>query len=137
MSNCFPTQNQRMKFFPELSISDDRVPVKDTPMYEVWETPFGLSLRVRKRLDGGIINAIRRENANGLEIFTLEIKEPIDLNILRDCCELRSLYLHIEKLLDWTPLQFLGQAERLTLLARGYRPQALTSVSLLRPRRRR
>lgn len=100
-------------------------PVKRTDTCQIFERPFGRQLSVLKRLDAETMEAVRHENACGLSIVPLRVKGPLDLNLLRLCPELKSLYLHIEEPVDWTPVQYLRELEDLTLVARGYKPQPL------------
>jgi len=115
-----------MKFVPRLlSSAADALPVKRTDRYQIFEHPFGRHLGVLKRLDAETIEAVRHENACRLSIVPLKVKGPLDLNVLKLCPELKSLYLHVEEPVDWTPVQHLRELEDLTLIARGHRPRPL------------
>src|SRR5437868_5166285 len=114
-----------MRFISELSVDSDRVPVKSTAAYEIWSGTFGRTLRAVHRLSARTIETLRREKISELEIFSSDMKEGLDLNILRSMPELKSLSLLIEKPIDWTPLQHLKQIQKLILRTRGCTPQQL------------
>lgn len=68
---------------------------------------------------------VRRDRINELQIFSWDIDEELDLSVLTLAPELEALYLHVEKSVDWTPLQSLTQLQKLTLIVRGQQPQSL------------
>lgn len=115
-----------MKFIAELSApSNISTAVKETAMYEIYSGFFGRRLRALRVLNADTVRSLRREKIINLEVFSWDIDGELDLTVLRSMPELESIYLHIEKPFNWTQLQHLTQIQKLTLIARGYKPQPL------------
>lgn len=115
-----------MIFVPVLSKDDDLLDlIKEAKGYEIYSGRHGPYLRVLGKLSADTIRILKKEKITDLEILSMVVDGDLDLNVLRLMPELRSLFIHWERPLDWSPIQYLTQLEELSLLARGYKPQPL------------
>jgi len=114
-----------MNFVYELAGDNSMIPQGENEKYEIYAGPSGRILHAHQTLDANTVASMRREKITSLHINSYDIKGDIDLCFLNLMPELQAFSIFSEKPVDWMPIQSLKNLKKLTIRARGPKPQPL------------